>query len=234
MESVQHSTKEYIVAFIDILGAKNKIKEDVDKSLNIVHRAYNDAIGILDTMYNGETESLRPEIRIFSDNIVIAVETSIKGRPAALVAVLIYAGLIQHQFLHHKYLVRGGISMGDFFIDDIMLWGTALTRAYEIESSIAIYPRIVLDPSMVGKIRALENPVLKHWIKQDVDHLSFVHYMQERTLKEKDKFLLLLLMRLEEAEQLLIEAAGNLKVQQKILWHMSYLHNVLLTYDQSR
>ena len=232
MESI-HLTKEYVVAFIDVLGAKNKIKEDVNKSLNIVHRAYNDAIAILDAMYSGEAKSLRPEVRIFSDNIVIAVDSSIKGRPSALVAVLIYAGLIQHQFLHNRYLVRGGISMGDFFVDDVMLWGTALTRAYEIESSISIYPRIVLDPNMIGELRVFENPVLNHWIKQDVDHLSFVHYMQDRTLKEKEKFLLLLLMRLEEAEQLSIEATGNLRVQQKILWHITYLRDCLNGYKQS-
>ncbi|MBQ7016932.1 MAG: hypothetical protein IJN10_08270 [Firmicutes bacterium] len=230
---IKHSTKEYVVAFIDVLGAKNKIKEDVNKSLNIVHQAYDEAIAFLDSMYSGETRSLRPEIRIFSDNIVIAVDTSIKDRSSALVAVLIYAGLIQHQFLHNRYLVRGGISMGEFFIDDIMLWGTALTRAYEIENSISIYPRIVLDPRMVGEIRVVENPVLSRWIKQDVDHLLFVHYMQDRTLKEKDKFILLLLIRLKEADELLKEVNGNLKVQQKILWHISYLQNILEKYNQS-
>ena len=114
-----------------------------------------------------------------------------------------------------------------------MLWGTALTRAYEIENSISIYPRIVLDPRMVGEIRVVENPVLSRWIKQDVDHLLFVHYMQDRTLKEKDKFILLLLIRLKEADELLKEVNGNLKVQQKILWHISYLQNILEKYNQS-
>ena len=178
-------------------------------------------------MYSGEVELLKPQIRIFSDNIVIAVPTSIKGRPSALISVMIYAGLIQHQFLHHQYLVCGGISMGEFFIDDVMVWGTALTRAYEIESSIAIYPRIVLDPRMVGDVQVLKNPVLMHWIKQDVDRLSFVHYMQERTLKEKDNFRLLLLLRFEAGEQLLVDAGSNVKVQQKILWHLSYLRNCI-------
>ena len=227
----KHITSEYIVAFIDILGASNKINQDVNKSLNIVHQAYDESFDFLNTMYNGEVELLKPQIRIFSDNILIAVPTNIKGRPSALMSVMIFAGLIQHQFLHHQYLVRGGIALGEFFIDDVMVWGTALTRAYEIENSIAIYPRIVLDPHLIVELRVLENPVLMHWIKQDIDQLLFVHYMQERVLKEKDNFLLLLLMRLETVEQLLIEAKNNIKVQQKIFWHLSYLRNCLDTFN---
>lgn len=223
----KHKTKEYVIAFIDILGAKQKIKQDVDESLNIVHNAYTEAIDFLDALYSGKIDVFRPQVKIFSDNIVVAVPTDIKDRTAALMSVMIYAGLIQHQFLHNKYLVRGGITLGEFFIDDVMLWGTALTRAYEIESTVAIYPRIVLDPNLVGAVKLFENKLLQKWVSQDVDSLLFINYMQERTMKEKNSFYPLLLYRIEEAEKMLIDAEGNLKAQQKVLWHLNYLQDCL-------
>lgn len=224
---MKYKTQEHIVAFIDILGAKSKIQEEVNVSLNVVHNAYNEALEFLNTLYRGDIELLKPQIRIFSDNIVVAVPTNIKGEVSALMSVIVYSGLIQHQFLHHKYLVRGGISIGNFFIDDIMLWGTALTQAYEMESSIAIYPRIVLDPVLVVKLNIFKNDVLLRWLSQDVDKLLYIDYMKKSVMKDNKNFLPLLLHRVGEAQQLLNEADGNLKVQQKILWHISYLRRCI-------
>ena len=223
----KYKAKEYVVAFIDILGAKKKIQRDVNESLNIVHETYNEAIDVLSTLYSGKIDILKPQIKIFSDNIVVAVPTDIKGRLAALMSVMIYSGLIQHNFLQHKYLVRGGISLGDFFVDDVMLWGTALARAYEIESTVAIYPRIVLDPHLVGEIQVFNNQVLQNWLSQDIDRLLYINYMQKKIMKDNDNFLSLMLWRLEEAEQLLLDAGDNIKTQQKVLWHLNYLRACL-------
>ena len=38
------TTEEYMVAFIDILGASQKIKKDSTGSLNTVHRVYEKAL----------------------------------------------------------------------------------------------------------------------------------------------------------------------------------------------
>lgn len=43
------------------------------------------------------------------------------------------------------WLVRGGITIGDFYIDDMFVWGAALVKAYELEEKIAVYPRVILD-----------------------------------------------------------------------------------------
>ena len=223
----KYKVKEYVVAFIDVLGAKKEIQQDVNDSLNIVHKTYNEAIDFLSTLYSGKIDILKPQIKIFSDNIVVAVPTDIKGRPAALMSVMIYSGMIQHHFLHHKYLVRGGISLGDFFVDDVMLWGTALTRAYEIESTIAIYPRIVLDPHLVGQMQLINNKSLQNWVSQDIDRLFYINYLQKKIMRYNSNFSPLVIMRLEEAEQLLLAAGENIKVQQKVLWHLNYLRSCL-------
>lgn len=218
---MEHKLEEYVVAFIDILGSSKKIREDVEKSLNIVHAVYENAFASCEKLYDNEKISkLKPIIRIFSDNIVIAVPTKQNGDFSAFVSIAILSGLIQHEFLHRKYLVRGGISMGDFFADETMLWGKALLDAYYIESNVSIYPRIVIHPETVGKLNLATNESRQKWIMQDSDGLFFVDYMQKTAFK--DNYIELLLYRINECEKLL-EEATDIKSKQKVLWHNTYL-----------
>ena len=144
------------------------------------------------------------------------------------ISIAILSGLIQHEFLHYGYLVRGGIAIGDFFVDDIMLWGNALLDAYYIESNVSIYPRIVVHPETVGKLHLAINEKKQKWIKQDNDGLFFVDYMQETAFK--DTYIKLLLFRIDECEKLLIEAT-DVKSKQKVLWHNTYLCSKLNIYS---
>ena len=52
--------------------------------------------------------------------------------------------------LRHGYLIRGGISEGEFYKDDsnIFVYGKALIEAINLEEKIAIYPRIVVQSSI--------------------------------------------------------------------------------------
>ena len=49
--------------------------------------------------------------------------------------------------------VRGGISVGDFYINDDIVFGPALLDAHNAESKLACYPRIVLDAKAVKKLQ---------------------------------------------------------------------------------
>lgn len=52
------------------------------------------------------------------------------------------------------YKPRDGITKGQFFIDDIFGWGSALVDAYLLESKEAIYPRVIIDEKtkIMGKL----------------------------------------------------------------------------------
>ena len=43
------------------------------------------------------------------------------------------------------WLLRGGISIGQLLIDDVMVWGETLLKSYYLEDKIANYPRIISD-----------------------------------------------------------------------------------------
>lgn len=44
------------------------------------------------------------------------------------------------------HFIRGGMTIGDIFIDDSMVFGPAIVQAHTLETEFAIYPRIVIDP----------------------------------------------------------------------------------------
>ena len=226
---MKHKLEEYVVAFIDILGASKKIKDNSEESLNIVHTVYEKALVSREKLYDNDLiKNLKPKVRIFSDNIVIAVPTKGNGDFSAFISIAILSGLIQREFLHYKYLVRGGIAIGDFFVDETLVWGNALLDAHYIEESVSIYPRIVVHPETVAKLHLATNEKRQKWIRQDADGLFFVDYMQKTAFN--DDYTELLLYRINECEKLL-EEATDIKSKQKVLWHNTYLNSKLDIYS---
>lgn len=162
-------------------------------------------------------------MKIFSDNIVVSVATDILGIYPAFVSVSFFCAKIQIQFLLAGYLVRGGISIGGFFQDSIMIWGKGLVRAYQTEECLAIYPRIVVNPEAVGIIKMAENSSLPFYYKQSRDGLFFIDFLNEKMFSDKKKLQMLLLKALEDVDKLIISANGQDRALQKIYWHSSYL-----------
>lgn len=73
------------------------------------------------------------------------------------------------------WLVRGGITIGDFYIDDTIVWGPALLRAYELEDKLAIYPRIILDETVTSVLSI--STIKNDFVRVDKDGFRFLNYM---------------------------------------------------------
>ena len=225
----EYRAEDAVVAFVDILGASAEMKTDPQKALNVVHNAYDDALAIYNTVFKDHRSEVR--IRIFSDNIVLSCSCERLGLEKAFHSIVILSALIQEKLLHYSVLSRGGIARGDFFSDEIMIWGNALMKAYNLESSIAIYPRIIIDPNLISDIHYFtrkmkgEKDSIFSWIAQDQDGLCYVDYFNDFSLMKEPSLLLLVFM--EDNEQRKINNLGNLKVVQKIIWHANYLSRKL-------
>ena len=221
----KYKSEDAVVAFIDILGSSAEIKSDPEKALNTVHNAYDDALAIYNKVFGNHKDTIR--IRIFSDNIVISCSCENLGLEKAFRSVIILSALIQENLLHYKVLSRGGIARGDFFSDEIMIWGNALVKAYTLESSIAIYPRIVVHPSLISDIKYFtmgsdgENSNTSVWVAQDQDGLCYVDYFHDFSLLNNP--LLLLVTFIEDNKERKLRYLDNIKVVQKIIWHENYL-----------
>ena len=221
-------SKNYVVAFVDVLGAAAWIRRDVDGSLNTVHRVYEKSLALYNLLL---AERINLDISIFSDNIVMAREVDEKCTlDRAFKAVHLMAAIIQGNFLFEGVLSRGGIAYGKFYIDDLMVWGDALTSAYHLESTVAIFPRIVIDPKLAKKLNLLEQSAenAKLLITQDWDGMLFVDYLQEKLIRDYD---LVLLKEIGKFEERLLECNSDVKIMQKLIWHSNYIESKLTVGD---
>lgn len=227
MSDKEYKTSEYVVAFIDILGATNAIMKQTDASLDVIHKIYENAIKTFSKFQMADFK--RPQVKIFSDNIVVAVPYDKDHRKNdALYAVAVMSSALQANFLAHGWLTRGGISAGDFFVDDVMVWGTALVRAYKLESTVAYFPRVVIEPTLAEECDL--DLMIKYAMKmnssgcifyKDHDGMIRLEILQGTWInttyaifKEFENGIL---------ERQLKENRGNTKVCQKWLWIDHYI-----------
>nr|NJM00843.1 hypothetical protein [Desulfobacula sp.] len=114
---------------------------------------------------NGDTAHSNLGVSVFSDCIVVT------GQFDNYHGVVWAVGWLQAQLLGAGILTRGGISIGKVFHSDEVLYGIGMLNAYRIESSAAVYPRIVIDPKLA--IRLPEN-YKSIFLSLDADGLFFV------------------------------------------------------------
>ena len=142
------------VAYLDMLGFKELC---FSKKLNCaeIKAVFNDA-ELLNIKFNNQFSAIVvPEniihnstFTIMSDSIVISAPAT----DAGLLFVLYQCSFLQNLLLNQKVLLRGGIAKGEFFKCENIMFGPALIQAYVIESSIAIYPRVVIDESIISDL----------------------------------------------------------------------------------
>lgn len=223
-------TEEYIVAFIDLLGSSKAIHNDPDGTLKTVHNAYSKAIQVYNEVFEPLSRELK--IKIFSDNIIIYTKCNRLGANVAFHITSLLAGIIQINFLNSDLLSRGGISKGSFFSDDIMIWGEALVDAYNIESKISIYPRIVVNPKLISELQLFRtNKIsINKLIVQDSDYLCFINYLSIANALKKNASLGCLKY-LERSEDMKLKHMDDIKAVQKICWHQDFIKKYISALD---
>lgn len=132
--------EEYYVAYLDILGTRKAVANDDNNNyLTTLKEIYNKTL--VHKKYITNTNKLFT--KIFSDNIVVAVPFN---KENDLLGYLInFLALIQLFALEQGLLIRGAITKGKFFYDDVFVYGQALVEAVNLEEKSAIYPRIILQ-----------------------------------------------------------------------------------------
>ncbi len=120
------------------------------------------------------------KIKIFTDNMVVAYPIKGDGEKE-LDEILENVAEYQFKLSLEGLFVRGGISMGDFYINEDIVFGPALLDAHNTESKIACYPRIILDNNTVSKVQTYMNHYdvapQKNKILIDNDGNWFLNYL---------------------------------------------------------
>ncbi len=149
--------KNRVVCFLDILGFKNIIEES--EKDNLILQNTLEVLKILNAYkadseqnYGATHESV--QVTQFSDSIVISF--LIEERDQLILALFNLQEMIV-ELINYGFLLRGGISNGNLIHTSDILIGTALYEAYALESSIAIYPRIIISQQLINNYLDVNN-----------------------------------------------------------------------------
>lgn len=213
----KYRTKPAVVAFIDVLGSSEAIKNNANESLNAIHTAYDETI-IEFKKYHSRFMN-EPKIDIFSDNIILSNEIIEGEEERAFLSIIFFSALLQMNMWVNDLLVRGGISCGDFFSDERMIWGNALIKAYKLEGQIAIYPRIVVEPEIAEIIKSMMKHEKGGLLCEDFDGIYFIDPFGT---KQKESGLYLIDQFIDANTIRLRNSQEKLKIYQKINWLQQY------------
>lgn len=180
------------VAFLDILGFADEVREG---SKNGTQRNLLDklmaALSEAKELLNADKERAARfgathasyGIKFFTDNIVLGIPVFDDGE-SEFGQIVQITGLYQFTLIKHGFFTRGGISFGELYMDEDLVFGDGILEAYEAESKLARDPRIVFAKSgrelMLSHLayysRVRETPH-NHSILFDSDSQLFINYL---------------------------------------------------------
>ena len=150
-----------IVAFLDILGFKNHVKNYLNPNyksdkeiLNNIKSAYENA---LNSLYASifEYTGLNIKYKQFSDCTCLSIP-NFRGNSRVAAIILCSFIYVLREFYFDMFsfdlYIRGGLSFGFHYEDDNMIFSEGLIKAHELESK-AIYPRIILDNDITERFK---------------------------------------------------------------------------------
>lgn len=165
--------------FFDLLGFKNKVSKvdalaihDVLKEIRKTH--------LYLEMYGENIFSPRKATH-FSDCVVVSY-------PAkdflGTISIIKDIFALQLSLLRKGFLIRGAVTVGNLYHDDLFCFGPALIEAAELEK-LSMYPRVVLDNNFLPSIM-FNNPTvsadltegrcINNMVAKDLDGMSYIDY----------------------------------------------------------
>ena len=146
MSSDQGIYSDRYIAFVDILGFSNTVRNSITsprqaselvKALDRNHDRWVDpALKSTHGVYDADFK-----VTTFSDCTVMSVAST----PTDLQYLLLMVTQFALDLMSNGLFVRGGIAKGLLYHSEKAVFGPAFLDAYALEHEIALYPRIVVD-----------------------------------------------------------------------------------------
>jgi hypothetical protein len=235
------SYRECVVTFFDMLGFSEMVRKAAPEEILSHVRVFQDTGRVDDDL----GEVLEARSFQFSDCIVrVTPIDSASNRETP-------GGLLFHEILHivHAQMemarrgvyVRGGVTVGNMYFSGSEMFGPAMLKAYALESKMAIYPRVVVDPLLVERMKTDpllrkdtnsgdgESRFVKPLLLRDADGLWFVDFLRsaESEVDHPALYDELLSMHKAAVESRLAACPVVDSLAQKSLWAATYHNGVL-------
>lgn len=219
-------TKTCAIAYLDLLGTTARIARDEDgRYLNQLRAIYNMAVQYSENKALAGSRCSGIRTKIFSDNIIMAVPLDDGGDAAAVRRLLGFAAVFQnYAAMAGNWLVRGGVTIGSLFLDEVLVWGSGLVRAYELEDRIALYPRIVMDQTVLDLCGTESG-----FFRRDMDgrfYLDYLSFMEYRDAGGGDNFVPVMQQSFQALLAEIRTPGGEYaeRPYQKLQWHRNYVN----------
>lgn len=146
MDDIQYT--QYYIAFLDILGFKNLVNSS--RTCEKIVHIYDFAQYRYETFFKSMDDVAKNiKMKIMSDSICLYIRADF---PNALLYLMIYCVTFQCDLLHSEGLpLRGGITYGDMYVENDIIFGPALTEAYLLEEHNAKVPRIIIRKQTIDE-----------------------------------------------------------------------------------
>lgn len=197
--------EERITAFIDILGFRNIVKNTTNNTsyaeqvFNVLNTMKSEFISSemfgelnINAIPESELEDVKNTIALvskafisdssirvthFSDSIVLSIR--LENDMYAMSLIEYIGRLIYRLWKDFKILIRGSIVVGSLtHIEGGSLFGPAMVNAYDLETNLANYPRIILDDKCYM--------IVKNSPSFDFMELLFKPFSDSRTVNGKE------------------------------------------------
>jgi len=236
--------KPSVFVFIDVLGYTDLIASAERNNSQVallgrLHEALFEGRKILDDRASLSIDhTLRGAkdlyvLKAFTDNIVIAVPIRHGDAEVELGSLFFKLGYFQLAMSLKGFFIRGAVSVGNACVDDVTVFGEALTQAYLGESTQARDPRIIFTESAVAAVKkhlayygcSDFAPQADH-ILCDADGQWFLNYLDCILVAENEvgPYVEELLQHKEAVERKLEEFQSNPPIFSKYAWVANY-HN---------
>jgi hypothetical protein len=230
-----------VFVFMDILGYSDLMLQS--QKAGTQTSALRDLHNALSASRHGlEDDGLPPELtfgkkdlfalKAFTDNIVIGWPVH-SDAEAEFGAAFMRLAIFQFEMAIRGYFVRGAISVAPAYVDEIAVFGDALTQAYGGESKLARDPRIILTDTAVAAAKQhltyyfppSHAPHVRDILK-DADGQWFLNYLEAVLIAEHEHgpFYTEFLQHKSAVEAKLAEHAANPPIWAKYAWVAGY-HN---------
>jgi hypothetical protein len=149
----------HICVYLDVLGGET-LFSNADVNLEAAQEFLGSVLNFEDRL-NGIRQGKKTVVKTFSDNFFAAIPIAATPNTSQeqWVGYFLYEVIqqIKLMFLLCKLPIRGGVTIGNLFINERALLGPAVPRAVHLESKAAIYPRVVVDKNVMDLLPTIRN-----------------------------------------------------------------------------
>lgn len=175
--------RQYLVAFIDVLGFSNLVEKsnnDIEYFKKILYTTQIIEHFVGNNDEKKQSEGRKTEMTQFSDSLVISRPYNDIGDFWNLIMEL---DLVQKVIANEVgIMIRGGLTAGLLYHKGTISFGPAFVDAYHLECKKAKYPRIIIDPKLLTSTGDFINDTLLNTfinanLKKDSDGFYFINYL---------------------------------------------------------